>query len=69
MNTNEFLSKLNDRLYFLPKKEADNLLDYYKENGEKRQMRRLYGLMKRVVARTENITDEERKRYNDEIDR
>ena len=46
-----------------------SLLDYYKENGEKRQMRRLYGLMKRVVARTENITDEERKRYNDEIDR
>ena len=32
-------------------------------------MRRLYGLMKRVVARTENITDDERKRYNDEIDR
>ena len=46
-----------------------SLLDYYKDNGEKRQMRRLYGLMKRVVARTENITDEERKRYNDEIDR
>ena len=36
MNTNEFLSKLNDRLYFLPKMEADNLLDYYKEIIEER---------------------------------
>ena len=55
-------------------KESQELLSSIKsmadkENGEKRQMRRLYGLMKRVVARTENITDEERKRYNDEIDR
>ena len=46
-----------------------SLLDFYKENGDKRQMRRLYGLMKRIVIRTENLTDEERKRYNDEIDR
>ena len=46
-----------------------SLLDFYKENGEKRQMRKLYGMMKRIVGRTENITDEERKRYNDEIDR
>lgn len=46
-----------------------SLLDFYKENGDRRQMRKLYSMMKRIVARTENISDEERKRYNDEIDR
>ena len=46
-----------------------SLLDYYKENGDRRNMINLYGMMKRIVLRTENISDEERKRYNDEIDR
>ncbi len=46
-----------------------SLLDFYKENNDRRQMRKLYSMMKRIVARTENISDEERKRYYDEIDR
>ena len=46
-----------------------SLLDYYKESGQKQKYAELYGLMKRIVFKTEGISDEKRKQYHDEIDR
>ena len=46
-----------------------SLLDYYKESGQKQHYSELYGLMKRIVLKTEGISDEKRKQYHDEIDR
>ena len=46
-----------------------SLLDYYKESGQKQKYTELYGLMKRIVLKTEGISDEKRKQYHDEIDR
>ena len=46
-----------------------SLLDYYKESGQKQKYTELYGLMKRIVFKTEGISDEKRKQYHDEIDR
>ena len=46
-----------------------SLLDYYKESGQKQKYAELYGLMKRIVLKTEGISDEKRKLYHDEIDR
>ena len=46
-----------------------SLLDYYKESGQKQKYTELYGLMKRIVLKTEGISDEKRKEYHDEIDR
>ena len=46
-----------------------SLLDYYKESGQKQKYTELYGLMKRIVMKTEGLSDEKRKQYNDEIDR
>ena len=46
-----------------------SLLDYYKESGQKQKYTELYCLMKRIVLKTEGISDEKRKQYHDEIDR
>ena len=46
-----------------------SLLEYYKESGQKQKYAELYGLMKRIVFKTEGISDEKRKQYHDEIDR
>ena len=42
-----------------------SLLDYYKESGQKQKYTELYGLMKRIVLKTEGISDEKRKQYHD----
>jgi hypothetical protein len=46
-----------------------SLLEYYKESGNKQKYSELYGLMKRIVFKTDGITEEKRKEYHDEIDR
>ncbi|MGX8689171.1 MAG: hypothetical protein ACSW76_00805, partial [Bacteroidaceae bacterium] len=46
-----------------------SLLDYYKQSGQKQRYAELYGMMKRIVFKTEGISDETRKYYYDEIDR
>jgi len=46
-----------------------SLLDFYKESGQKQEYTELYNLMKRIVLKTEGISDEKRKQYHDEIDR
>ena len=46
-----------------------SLLEYYKESGNKQKYSELYGLMKRIVFKTDGISEEKRKEYHDEIDR
>ena len=46
-----------------------SLLDYYKTTGDKANYTRLYNLMKRIVYRAENLSDDERRQYHNEIDR
>lgn len=46
-----------------------SLLDHYKSTGDIPHYTQLYNLMKRIVWRAENLTDNERKKYHAEIDR
>lgn len=46
-----------------------SLLEYYKESGNKQKYSELYGLMKRIVFKTDGLSEEKRKEYHDEIDR
>ena len=45
-----------------------SLLDWYKEHDKARH-KELYSLMMTILRRTENITDEKRQSYYDEINR
>ncbi|MBP5424464.1 MAG: hypothetical protein J6Y33_00115 [Prevotella sp.] len=46
-----------------------SLLDYYKTSGDKQHYTQLYNLMKRIVWRAQDLTDDERKKYHAEIER